>query len=121
VNKDEIFLRFRVSGFIWGISQFKRKNLGIYADEDIDIKIKDKDSTTNSIGVKLLQKKAGFQLIFYAHTVILNQSNILLGYHLNNSLNKQVIGGQHSKHDMCIFSKEDSFLASISNRYSSGI
>jgi hypothetical protein len=32
-----------------------------------------------------------------------------------------MIGGQHSRNDMCIFSKEDSILASISNRYSSGI
>ncbi len=45
---------------------------GIDADEDIDLKIKDKDLITNLIGVKLLQRKAGFQLIFYAHTVILN-------------------------------------------------
>ena len=60
MNKDTLNLKFRISGFIESVQKFKRKTIGIDADEDIDIKIMDKDAIANSIGIKLLQKKAGF-------------------------------------------------------------
>ena len=36
-------------------------------------------------------------------------------------MNKQVIAAQHTKSNICLFSKDDSFIAGIGGRYSNGI
>ena len=50
-NQDELYLRFRISGFVWSIIQIKKKPSLEY--EDKDIKIKDVDGYTVDICVRV--------------------------------------------------------------------
>lgn len=57
-HQDEIYIRYRVSGFVWGIAHIKRKaNLGEI--EDKDLKVKDIDGNVVAIGVRIQSSKAG--------------------------------------------------------------
>jgi hypothetical protein len=53
-NKDEIYLRFRVAGYIWGIEKFRRRQIGKEVEEDKEVKIKDRDLIGNSFCVRVM-------------------------------------------------------------------
>jgi hypothetical protein len=114
-RKDEITFRLRVSGYVWSVIILK-KSLAI-EEEDRLTKIRDIDGNFIDICIRIMHTKAGYQLIIYAYTVILNHS----GYNLTfffNTLNKSVLAGQEQKKEYLIANKDDSILASLSGRYS---
>jgi hypothetical protein len=70
--------------------------------------------------MKVMHSNAGYQLLIYAFTIILNHSGIHLTYFFN-TINKSVLAGQEHRRDFVIANKDDSILASICGRYSTGL
>lgn len=108
--KELLQIKFRVSGYVWSTVQIKKpKNID---QGDMEVPIKDIDGNSINIGLRIMHVKAGYQLIFYALTVLINSSSMQLTFFFN-TLNRQIVAGQDSRTDFVIANREDSILASI--------
>ena len=90
LHKDEIGFKFKVNGYMW--TQVLLKKRQSTEQEDKLIKVRDIDGIVTELCLRIMHTKAGYQLIFYAYTVILNQSSIHLTYFFN-TINKSVLAG----------------------------
>lgn len=82
--------RLRVSGFVWTLIHVKR--LKGQDQEDKEIKVKDIDGNSVDIGMRIMHTKAGYQIIFYALTVLINSSGLQLQF-FYNTIHKQILAG----------------------------
>ena len=106
-----------MQGFNWAQVSIKRKDI---SSEDKDFVIRDEEGSSLNLSLRVNQNKAGYGLIIYAHTVVINHSYNKVRLHYD-TLNKTIVAGQDKRKDFLIVNKDSPIVACINERYSKSI